>query len=348
MKAKLQDSPPSATPPSPSWRWRSLVPGLLLTTAIALVATALSRLPSLSLLSPLILGIVLGIAVRNVLGPLPHCRPGIVFSLKRLLRLAIILLGLQLSFAQVLLVGPVGLAIAVVTLVSTFIFTCWLGRYLGINRQLAQLIAAGTSICGASAVVATGSVVESSDEDVTYAVSIVTIFGTISLFTYPVLAMVLKLTPEAFGIWCGVSIHEVAQVVAAAFQTGEMSGELATVAKLSRVLFLVPMLLGLGFLSARKRRLAADRPGQPLPIPWFVLGFIALIGVNSLDVIPLALKDHIIQGNRFLLTISLTAMGLETSLRKIWQIGHKPFYLGAASWLFIAVLSLILVKLFYI
>lgn len=264
--ANLKESSPLIQAGDPP-RMPRLVPGLLLTSGVALLATGLQKLPSLSLLSPLILAVLLGVLIKNTVGTPGICRPGITFSLKRILRLAIILLGLRLNFAQVLAIGPTGLAIVVLTLVSTFIFTCWLGRRMGVERKLTQLIAAGTSICGASAVVATSGVVKSSDEDVAYAVAIVTVFGTLSMLLYPGLNMGLDLTSAAFGLWCGTSIHEVAQVVAAAFQVGQASGEIATITKLSRVLFLVPMLIGLGVLSisSRKNLVRSNQANYPFP-----------------------------------------------------------------------------------
>ena len=319
--------------------------GLLLTIALAILATVLHHLPGLHFLSSLILAVVLGIAVRNSLTLPAACQPGIRFTLKRILRLAIILLGLRLSVSQILAVGPKGLGIVTCVLGSTFVFTCWLGRQLGVSRQLSQLIASGTSICGASAVIATNGVIEGSDEDVAYAVTIVTVFGTLSMLLYPLLFSWLALTPEAFGLWAGASIHEVAQVVAAAFQTSQISGELATIAKLSRVVFLIPVMLTLGVLSFRHRQQTGN--SKSLPIPWFVLGFVVLIGVNSLQILPVAFTETVTQGNKFLLTVALVAMGLETKLDKLKQMGLRPLYLGAAAWLFISVLSLTLVEAFY-
>lgn len=338
--------PRSPAAPDPSLSLRGLAPGVVLTTGLATVAVWLSQLPALQAFSPLILAVLLGIGLRNTLRLPLLFRSGIQFSLKRILRLAIILLGLQLSFSQLAAVGPVGLAIVTLSLSSTFLFTVWLGRRLGLRDSLVHLIAAGTSICGASAVVATGSVVESSDEDVAYAVAIVTVFGTASMLLYPFTGMVLQLSPDVFGIWCGSSIHEVAQVVAAAFQSGEVSGEFATISKLSRVLFLVPILLVLGSLIPRSRSRVhrVARSGSP-PIPWFILGFIVLVGLNSLGVFPEFLRQGVILGNRFLLATALAAMGLETSLIRILQIGLKPLYLGAAAWIFISLFSLGLVTL---
>ena len=324
-----------------------IIAGLLLTSGLAILAESLHKIPSLSLFSSLIMAIIFGILVKNTIGVPKIYQPGIKFSLKRILRLSIILLGLRLSLSQVIAVGPVGLGIVLVTLVSTFIFTCWLGRQLGVNKKLTKLIAAGTSICGASAIVATNGVVESKDEDVAYAVAIVTIFGTISMLIYPLLPVIFQVTSQEFGIWCGVSIHETAQVIAAAFQGGEVSGELATIAKLSRVIFLVPIVLTLGLLSPNSGKSAEKTKFSKLPIPWFVLGFIALMMLNSMNVFPQDLKTSVIKFNHFLLAISMAGMGLKTSIIEIKQTGIKPLYLGAAAWLFISIFSFSLIKTFY-
>lgn len=350
MKPRVLFSYPPK-PPTLSERltllWK-LVPGLVLTTGLALLSTVLHEFPGLNLFSTLILSVLLGMGIRNILGLRAEFRPGIQFSLKRILRLAIILLGLRLSLDQLAAVGPLGLGIVAITLIATFLFTCWLGRALGLRESLVQLIAAGTSICGASAVVATGSVVEGSDEDVAYAVAIVTVFGTASMLIYPLIEMFVHLGPKAFGIWCGSSIHEVAQVVAAAFQSGEISGEFATISKLSRVLFLVPVLLFLSSLTSRKflsHRGPAHSSSSRLPIPWFVFGFMVLVLLNSLNLFPSTLTETLTTGNKFLLGTALAAMGLETSLVRILKIGLKPLYLGAASWIFISIFSLGLVVL---
>ena len=328
-------------------QFHTFLPGLLLASGLAILAESLHKVPSLSLFSSLILAILLGILVKNNIGVPKIFQPGITFSLKRILRLSIILLGLRLSLSQVIAVGPTGLAIVLVTLVSTFIFTCWLGRQLGVNQKLTKLIAAGTSICGASAIVATNGVVESKDENVAYAVAIVTIFGTISMLLYPLLLVIFQMTSQEFGIWCGVSIHETAQVIAASFQGGEVSGELATIAKLSRVIFLIPIVITLGFLSAGLGKSAQKIKFGKLPIPWFVFGFIALMLLNSINIFPQELKAFVIEINHFLLAISMAGMGLKTSILEIKQTGIKPLYLGAASWIFISIFSFSLIKAFY-
>jgi uncharacterized integral membrane protein (TIGR00698 family) len=327
-----------------------LLPGLLLTFAIAAVAFELRNLSGITALSPLIIAIVLGIAFRNSVGAPSAFKPGVVFGMRRILRFAIVLLGLQLSLAQVITVGVVGVAIIAVTLAATFAFTVWLGRRLGIDHKLAQLIAAGTSICGASAVIATNTVTRASDEDVAYAVASVTVFGSASILLYPALAGFLQLTPHAFGLWTGASIHEIAQVVAAAFQNGPDSGNFGTIAKLSRVMLLAPMILMLGHLSAKgQQTIDAGRvelpTRQPAPKPWFVAGFVAMMLFNSLDLIPQADRAYLIQATTFLLTVALAAMGLETDFGKLREKGWKPLLVGAGSWLFISAFSLALIEL---
>ena len=160
----------------------------------------------------------------------------------------------------------------------------------------------------------------------------------------------LQLTPNAFGLWTGASIHEIAQVVAAAFQSGAFSGNLIT--KLSRLMLLAPMILALGYFSAKRRHTIDNdhvkRPTtQGVPMPWFVLGFIAMMLLNSFDLIPHTEKMYIVQATTFLLTVALAAMGLETDFGKLRAKGWRPLVVGAGSWVFISVFSLALIELAY-
>ncbi len=322
----------------------SAVPGLVLTAAVAGLAFAVRAVPGVAILSPMILATLLGMIFHNVVGTPLWAKAGVMFSLRRILRLGIILLGLQLMASQVAEVGFVGVGVILVTLVGTFVFTKWFGRVLGVDAKLAELIAAGTSICGASAVIATNTVTEGSEGDVAYAVACVTVFGSLSMFLYPMLQGMLHLSAGAYGLWSGASIHEIAQVVAAAFQDGARAGELATVAKLTRIMMLAPVVITLGLLAARRAAHASDKRKAP-PMPWFVLGFIAMVFLNSLVAIPAAPKHLIVVVTTFLLSMALAAMGLETDFRKLKAEGVKPLALAAAAWVFISVFALVLVKL---
>lgn len=318
----------------------SVLPGLLLTSGIAAAAFGLHALPGVSALSPMILSIFLGIAFHNFVGTPPWAKAGVVFSLRRILRLAIILLGLQLTAQQVVAVGGTGLAVIVITLLATFAVTTWVGRLLGVDARLAQLIAAGTSICGASAVIATNTVTDASDEDVAYSVACVTVFGSVAMFGYPLLFEVLHLTPNAYGLWAGSSIHEIAQVVAAAYQGGTQAGDSGTIAKLTRVMMLAPVVLSLGLVARGRGREARAK----VPMPWFVLGFIALIVVNSLFPLPATIKSPAGVMTAFGLSVALAAMGLETDVRKLRAKGLQPFLLGLIAFLFISGFSLLLIR----
>ena len=321
------------------------VPGLLLTAGVAGLAFALLSLPGVAILSPMILATVIGMALHNIVGTPAWAKPGVTFSLKRVLRLGIILLGLQLMASQVAQVGLAGVGVIVMTLIATFAFTKWFGRLIGVDTKLAELIGAGTSICGASAVIATNTVTGARDEDVAYAVACVTVFGSLSMFLYPMLPGLLHLTPKAFGLWSGASIHEIAQVVAAAFQDGARAGEIGTVAKLTRVMMLAPVVLTLGIVALRRASHATRKtsPAAP-PMPWFVLGVVAMVILNSVITIPAAPKAWIVLGTTFLLSMALAAMGIETDFRKLKAEGLKPLLLAAAAWIFISIFALVLVK----
>ena len=326
-----------------------VVPGVTFMAAIALAALILRQLPVISLFSPMILAILIGTTYHNVVGTPSWAKAGIKFCLRRILRLGIILLGLQLTLSQIIEVGGRGLAIIVTTMVCTFLFTSWAGRMLGVDRKLAQLIAGGTSICGASAVIATNTVTGASDEDVSYAVACVTVFGSLAMFTYPLLPRILNLDHHAFGLWTGASVHEIAQVVAAAFQDGDEAGKFGTIAKLSRVILLAPMTIILGLQAARQSRAQPAEhgaAGQAPPLPWFVAGFILLTIFNSIVIVPVELKPAIVGFTAFLLATALAAMGMETDLRKLMARGLRPALLGAVAFAFIATLSLGLIKLF--
>jgi uncharacterized integral membrane protein (TIGR00698 family) len=315
---------------------------------VAISGYLLRSLPEMTTFSPMILAILLGMAFHNLVGTPAIAKPGVTFSQRRLLRIAIILLGLQLTITQVIEVGGRGLGIIAATLVATFAFTVWMGKLLGVDRKLAQLIAAGTSICGASAVIATNTVTDAPDEDVAYAVACVTVFGSVAMFGYPLLPGLLHLDPHAFGLWSGASIHEIAQVIAASFQDGQKAGEFATIAKLSRVMLLAPSVIILGSMaawSATKNDPVAVASSARPPMPWFVLGFVALVGLSSLVTVPAADKIWIAAVTTFLLSVALAAMGLETDVRKLTARGARPALLGALAFIFIASFSLALIKL---
>jgi uncharacterized integral membrane protein (TIGR00698 family) len=318
---------------------RSPWPGLLLTAAIAALAFLPRALTGAAMLNPLVVAILLGIALRAIMG-LPAWAPrGLSWSQKRVLRIAIALLGLQIGIGQIAEIGFAGVAIALTCLTATFLFTRALGRWLGVDRDLSILIAAGTSICGASAIAAVNSATRAPEEDAAYAIACITLFGTAAMLLYPLIAALLPLTAHGYGLWSGVSLHEIGQAVAAAFQGGDAAGQTGTVAKLLRVAMLPAMVLLLAWRGARKCR-KSGTPQAPIAMPWFVLGFVALMILgNAIDIAP-ALKAHANDATIFLLCMGLAAMGLATDLTKIRAKGLRPLLVAGGGTLFISALGL--------
>ena len=321
----------------------ALIPGVVLCAFIAAVALALRQLSGLSALSPMIIAIALGAFVRTTLGTPDAAKPGVTVSLRWILRFAIILLGFQLTAQQVLDVGASGLAVIVLSLAACFAVTRPLGAALGVDSKLTELIAAGTSICGASAVIAANTITRAPEEDCAYAVACVTLCGMVVMVLYPLLPTLLGLDAREYGLWAGASVHEIAQVVAASYQAGKDAGDYATITKLTRVIMLAPMMIVLGALCARDPNATEMR--RRAPLPYFALAFIGAIAVNStIDIAPLV-KDAIVGVTTFLLALSLAGVGLATDLKKLAPKGARPLILGALSSLFIALFSLLLVKL---
>ena len=322
----------------------NLGPGLALTGGIGALAFVLRLIPGVSALSPMILAVLIGVVVHNFIGAPAATRQGAEFSLRRLLRISIVLLGLQITARQAADLGPGALAMIAAALVSTLGFTVLMGRALGVSRGLALLIGVGTSICGASAVIAAKAAIRGDDEDAAYAVACVTVFGTLAMFAYPLAQTFIHLTPRAYGLWAGASIHEIAQVVAAAFQDGEAAGQFGTIAKLTRVAMMAPVVIALSEITARLGFAGEGERTRP-PFPWFLIGFLALSTFNSVVDIPHALAAPIGVVTTFLLSMAMAAMGLHTDLRRIRARGLRPLALALLASLFICLVSLLMVRL---
>lgn len=322
----------------------ALAPGLALTAGIAALAFALRLVPGVATLSPMILAVLLGAVLHNFVGAPPATHEGAAFSLRRILRFSIVLLGLQITARQAADLGPGALATIVTALVATLGFTIVLGRALGVPRGLALLIGVGTSICGASAVLAAKAATNGDDEDAAYAVACVTLFGTLAMFAYPLAEGLLHLSPRAYGLWAGASIHEIAQVVAASFQGGAEAGQFGTIAKLTRVAMMAPVVILLGEMTARLGLAGEGARCRP-PFPWFLVGFLALSAFNSFVAIPSEIAAPIGLVTTFLLSMAMAAMGLHTDLGRIRARGVRPLALGFLASLFISLASLVMVRL---
>lgn len=333
-----------AAVPSRFARLPALAPGLALTGGIAALAFALRLVPGVSVLSPMILAVLIGVLVHNFVGAPHAARAGMAFSLRTILRFAIILLGLQITARQAADLGGGGLAMIAAALASTLVFTLVLGRALGVPRGLALLIGVGTSICGASAVLAAKAATGGEDDDAAYAVACVTVFGTLAMFAYPLAQGFLHLSPRAYGLWAGASIHEIAQAVAASFQAGGDAGQFGTIAKLTRVAMMAPVVIALGEMTSLLGLAGQGERSRP-PFPWFLIGFLALSAFNSFVAIPPSISAPIGTATAFLLSMAMAAMGLHTDIGHIRSRGLRPLALGFVASLFIALFALVMVRL---
>lgn len=319
-------------------------PGLILVAIITASAYGVRHLPFLSVLSPMITAIFVGMVFANVVGFSSLANAGIAVAGKRLLRLAVALLGLQLTFTQLADIGVKGIVCAIAALVLTFLFTLGMGRLLKVDRSLGMLLATGTSVCGASAIAGANAVVRANDEEVSYAVACITIFGTAAMFLYPFLQALLDLAPQVYGMWIGLSVHEVAQVVGAGFQGGEVAGEVAVITKLARVMMLAPLVIGLAFLVRGGRSASTGEMARGPMVPLFIVGFLALVMLNSSGLLGEQLRAPIVSLTPVLLTASMAALGLGTNFAKLKKHGYGPLLLSATASLFIALVSLLLVS----
>lgn len=308
--------------------------------------------------SPLIVGIILGMLYANSLrNHLPETWvPGILFCTKQVLRAGIVLYGFKLTFQSVIAIGLPAILIDMVIVVLTILIGVWVGRLMKMDKDLALLTATGSAICGAAAVLGAEPVVKCEAHKTAVAVSTVVIFGTLSMFIYPVMyrAGILDLDPEQMGLYTGATLHEVAHVVGAGNAMGKEISDAAIIVKMIRVMMLAPVLVVMSFMLARTAVKSVVNGGRngggvapscgKITIPWFAFGFLAVIGFNSLDLLPHAVVDGINQVYTFMLTMAMTALGTETSIEKFKKAGAKPFVLAAILYVWLLAGGYLLAK----
>ena len=315
----------------------SMLHGVLLITLFSLAAFYIGDMGFVKRLSfsPMIVGIILGMLYANSLrNNLPDTWvPGILFCSKRILRMGIILYGFRLTFQDVTAVGLPAILIDAIIVTVTVCGGVLIGRLLKMDRSIALLTSVGSGICGAAAVLGAESAINTKPYKTAVAVSTVVIFGTLSMFLYPVLYRngVFDLSPELMGLFTGSTVHEVAHVVGAGNAMGQGVSNTAIIVKMIRVMMLVPALLVISWAVARNltKRDAAEQAKGKITIPWFAILFLVVIGFNSFNLLPVALVEWINQFDTFLLTMAMTALGAETSFDKFKKAGAKPFLLAA-------------------
>jgi uncharacterized integral membrane protein (TIGR00698 family) len=281
-----------------------------------------------------LVALILGLLVANVTSVPAVAQPGLATSSGALLKVGIVLLGFELVLQDILSLGGRALAVVIIVVLATFFGTRWAGRRLGLSNGLSLLVATGFSICGVSAIAAARGVTDAEEEEVTYAVALVTLCGSLAIVVLPALRNPLGLDEHAFGIWVGASVHDVAQVVATSSAVGSVAVASAIVVKLTRVLLLAPLVAGIGWSQDRR----GDAARVKL-VPPFVLAFVGAALLRSADLVPQDLLTVLADAKTVLLALALFAVGARVELRRLLAVGGRPLVLGLSSWAIVAVVA---------
>lgn len=316
-----------------------LFPGIVLSAAIASFALWIESLMPLHLVGAAVIAMFIGMILNCFLRSTSIFRSGLKFTSKKLLKFAIILLGLSLNITTILQIGKMSLTVMVFTLLTCFGGGYFIGRALGLNWKLSNLISAGTGICGGSAIAAIAPTIEADDNDVAYALSATFLFDMAMIVLFPIMGQAMGMTDQAFGIWAGTAVNDTSSVVATGYAYSEGAGDYATMVKLTRTLSIIPTVITFAFIQLRLKRkeaIANAQDGSVLKanfsimkiFPWFILGFVAMSIVTSVFSVPAAVVSGSKTVSKFLMICALAAIGLNTSFADMKKSGIKPMIHG--------------------
>ena len=261
-------------------------------------------------------------------------RPGLALASGTLLRLGIVVLGFELVLQDMLALGARGLVVVVAVVVATFFGTRWAGKRLGVSDGLSLLVATGFSICGVSAIAAARGVADADEEEVTYAIALVTLCGSLAIVVLPAVNRILGLDDHDYGIWVGASVHDIAQVVATSSAVGGVAVATAIVVKLTRVLLLGPLVAWIAWRRGRRAGTSRFRF-----VPLFVLAFVGAAALRSADLVPSRMLPVLADTKILLLAVALFAVGARVELRRLLAVGGRPLVLGLSSWAIVAAVA---------
>lgn len=316
-----------------------LFPGILLSVAVAAVACFLESLLPIHIIGSAVIAMFIGMILNHFLKDVKIFKAGLKFTSKKILKLAIILLGLSLNIKTILNVGKMSLVVMIFTLLTCFGGGYFIGRALGLNWKLSNLISAGTGICGGSAIAAIAPTIDADDNDVAYAMSATFLFDMAMIVLFPIMGMALNMSDQAFGIWAGTAVNDTSSVVATGYAFSEAAGDFATMVKLTRTLAIIPTVVIFAFIQLRlkkKEALANSENGDEIKanfkiskiFPWFILGFLAMSIVASIFTIPQEVVSSTKSISKFLMVCALSAIGLNTSFSSMKKAGIRPMLHG--------------------
>lgn len=322
--------------------------GLGITLVIAIIAKYIAMLPVLSIIGQLVIAILLGMVWRATL-PVPgSSMVGVEFASKKLLRLGIILLGMRLNLQDIIQAGPKVFAVAALDIVFALVVVYGLTRLFGVNRRLGMLTACGTAICGAAAVAAVAPQVKADKQETAVGVATIAVLGTLFTLAYSVIYPILGLTESGYGVFAGGTLHEIAHVIAAAAAGGQQAMDIAIIVKLTRVALLVPVALVIGWWYHRQTKHkdgASQAERTPLAIPWFILGFLAVSGINTLGIVPQSIAAQIVALAYLLIAMAMAGLGLNIDAGTLKRMGIRPFWAGLIGSILLSIFGFALVYL---
>lgn len=316
-----------------------LFPGILLSILIAFVACFIESLLPIHLIGSAVIAMFIGIILNYFLKNTCVFENGLKFTSKKILKFAIILLGLSLNITTILNVGKMSLMVMIFTLLTCFGGGYFIGKVLGLNWKLSNLISAGTGICGGSAIAAIAPTIDADDNDVAYAMSATFLFDMAMIVLFPIMGKALGMSDEAFGIWAGTAVNDTSSVVATGYAFSEAAGDFATMVKLTRTLAIIPTVITFAFINLRLKRKEAiinRKSTSKLKakfsikkvFPWFILGFLGMAIVASVFQIPTEVVSATKTASKFLMVSALAAIGLNTSFGDLKKSGIRPMVHG--------------------
>jgi uncharacterized integral membrane protein (TIGR00698 family) len=316
-----------------------LFPGIILSMGVAVFACWIESLMPIHLIGAAVIAMFIGMLINHFLKNTNIFSTGLKFTSKKILKFAIILLGLSLNITTILNVGKMSLTVMIFTLLTCFGGGFFIGKALGLNWKLSNLISAGTGICGGSAIAAIAPTIDADDSDVAYAMSATFIFDMAMIVLFPIMGTALGMTDQAFGIWAGTAVNDTSSVVATGYAFSESAGDFATMVKLTRTLAIIPTVIVFAFIQLnikRKETLDNNHNGSELKtkfsitkiFPWFILGFLAMSVVASVFSIPAEIVSGTKTISKFLMVCALAAIGLNTSFSSMKKAGVRPMIHG--------------------
>lgn len=307
--------------------------GVAICFAIAGLSVLTANLIPGDLLGASIIALFMGTIINSFFHP-DWIKPALKFTSKKVLKIAIILLGASLSINTIMSVGKMTFFVMIFTFAMCFGGGYFIRRIFGLNWKLSNLISAGTGICGGSAVAAIAPVIDADDKDIAFAMSSTFLFDMVMVALYPIMGRLLGMSDIAYGIWAGTSVNDTASVVASGYAFSEAAGDFATMVKLTRTIAIIPTVLVFAYIGTRKKHkeLQAASGGEKVNllkiIPWFICGFLALAILNSVGCIPAEVSGVIKTASKFLMVTALAAIGLGTSITDFKKAGFAPMLYG--------------------